>query len=384
MGASKKAKQLTKISLSVDPEDYERINQIATNNGYSTARVIRQAMRDFLGRTPLDTSLTGISSYANHHSVVSFFSGCGGLDLGFQGGFDFNGQGFKRLPYKIIAAYDNDFKCMETYRLNISDHIQVRDLSNFDPLDIPVADVLIGGFPCQDFATCGPRRGLNSHRGKLYRSLITYAEHHRPKIVVGENVPGLANLQDGEALKTIVGDIENAGYNVEVWTMFAPDYGVPQNRTRLFIVGVRDDLSGFPEKPKPTHLGSHRSIQWAIRDLETVRDEAVPNQSQYFRASKAKKGNGQGDEVSIADRPSYTIRANAKSRVQFHYSLNRRLTIRECARLQTFPDSFVFPHSATTNVMQIGNAVPPMLGHIVASTIADWLQGVSIDNDKRS
>ena len=109
--------------------------------------------------------------------------------------------------------------------------------------------------------------------------------------------------------------------------------------------------------------------------MEKIADETIPNQSQYFKASKAKKGNGQGDEVSLPDQPSYTIRANAKSRVQFHYALSRRLTVRECARLQTFPDSFFFPHSATTNVMQIGNAVPPMLGHRVASNIADWLIG---------
>lgn len=327
-------------------------------------------MRDFLERTPADGSLCGTSPYAKHHTIVSFFAGCGGLDMGFLGGFDYNGIGFPRLPFKVIEAYDNDPKCVDTYRLNISDHAVVRDLSDFDPVDIPSADILIGGFPCQDFATCGPRHGLNSLRGRLYQSLIAYSTHHRPKVVIGENVPGLANLQGGEALKTIVSDIEGAGYQVEVWKMFAPDYGVPQNRTRLFIVGVRRDLVGFPEKPEPMHLGAHRTIKWAVQDLEPVSDETIPNQSQYFRASKAKKGNGQGDEVSRAEYPAYTVRANAKSRIQFHYSLKRRLTIRECARLQTFPDSFYFPHSATANLMQIGNAVPPMLGHIVATSIS--------------
>ena len=372
----KSQRQLTKVTVNVNPKDYERIGEIASRNRLSAARVIRLAMRDFLDRTPLDAPVKEVSPYSKHHSVVSLFSGCGGLDLGFLGGFDYNGMGFHRLPYKVIAAYDNDLKCVDTYRLNISDHVSVLDLSDFDPADIPFGDILIGGFPCQDFATCGPRRGLNSHRGRLYQSLVSYAEYHQPKVVIGENVPGLANLENGEALKTIVADIECAGYRVEVWTMFAPDYGVPQNRTRLFIVGIRNDLDDFPERPGPTHVGAHRTIKWCIDDLLPVTDETIPNQSQYFRASKAKKGNGQGDEVSCPDRPSYTIRANAKSRVQFHYSLDRRLTIRECARLQTFPDSFLFPHSTTTNVMQIGNAVPPMLGHIVASSIADWLKGV--------
>ena len=308
------------------------------------------------------------------HAVVSFFSGCGGLDLGFLGGFDYRGLSFPKLPFEVVAAYDNDPKCIDTYRLNISDHAGVVDLSDYDPVDAPSADVLIGGFPCQDFATCGPRHGLTSRRGRLYQALVRYARHHRPKIVLGENVPGLANLKRGQILKKIASDIEAAGYEVDVWKMVASDYGVPQNRTRLFLVGIRNDLEGFPRMPEPSHEKARRSIKWAIQDLEKVTDESTPNQSQYFKASKAKKGNGQGDEVSPPDQPSYTIRANAKSRVHFHYALDRRLTVRECARLQTFPDSFQFPHSATTNVMQIGNAVPPMLGHLVASNIARWLQ----------
>jgi DNA (cytosine-5)-methyltransferase 1 len=123
----------------------------------------------------------------------------------------------------------------------------------------------------------------------------------------------------------------------------------------------------YPDRPYK------HTIRWAIQDLEDVTDDTVPNQSQYFKASKAKNGNGQGDEVSDPDKPAYTIRAKPQSRVQFHYSLNRRLTIRECARLQTFPDDFVFPHSATTNILQIGNAVPPVMGHLVAKSIAKFL-----------
>lgn len=309
-------------------------------------------------------------------SVVSLFSGCGGLDLGFRGGFEYNGLNHKRLPYDILAAYDHDPKCVSTYNLNITDHAQVLDLSDFDPMSLPKGRVVIGGFPCQDFATCGPRRGLGSERGRLYKALIKYAKLHKPIAIIGENVPGLANIANGEALKTIIKEIREIGYRVQVWTMFAPEYGVPQNRTRLFIIGVRNDMAGFPVQPQPTHKNKYRSTKWAIHDLEKIDDDAVPNQSQYFMASKAKKGNGQGDETSRADEPSYTVRANAKSRVQFHYSLDRRLTVRECARLQTFPDDFLFPHSATTNVMQIGNAVPPMLGHIVASAVAEWLAGV--------
>lgn len=317
------------------------------------------------------------SSVSTSFSVVSFFCGCGGLDLGFKGGFSYKGIPIPNLPFELLAAYDHDDKCITTYAQNISDHAEVKDLSNFDPLEIPRAEVLIGGFPCQDFATCGPRHGLDSTRGRLYLALIKYMEVHRPLVVVGENVPGLANMKQGEILQTIKDDIAFVGYKVEVWTLYAPDYGIPQRRTRLFIVAVREDLEGFPEVPqKCFDEGSFRTTRWAIEDLEKVLDDTIPNQSQYFKASKAKKGNGQGDEITPADSPSYTIRANAKSRVQFHYSLERRLTVRECARLQTFPDEFMFPHSATTNIMQIGNAVPPILGNIVARSIAEFLENM--------
>lgn len=315
--------------------------------------------------------------WPKRYSVVSLFSGCGGLDLGFRGEFEFVGITHDRLAFDILAAYDHDPKCVLTYNQNIVDHAQQLDLSCYDPNDVPQAEVVIGGFPCQDFATCGPRRGLQSERGRLYQALINYAKVHKPLCIIGENVPGLANIANGEALETIKQEIDDAGYKVQVWNLYAPDFGVPQNRTRLFIIGIRKDLEGFPSKPVPTHEGNYRTIKWAIDDLVAISDEGVPNQSQYFLASRAKKGNGQGDETSKADEPSYTIRANAKSRVQFHYSLNRRLTVRECARLQTFPDDFVFPFSATTNIMQIGNAVPPMLAHIVARSIQEWLFEVS-------
>ena len=306
--------------------------------------------------------------------VCSLFAGCGGLDLGFSGGFEYKGIEFQKLGFSIRAAYEIDALAVYTYKKNIGDHIIQRDLTELQPNEAPEHDVLIGGFPCQDFSSCGPKRGLCSPRGQLYRVFLKVMHEHHPKVVVAENVPNLARMQDGEVIRTILDDLTSVGYRFKVWTLYAPDFGIPQKRTRVFLVGVRDDLPGFPTEPQPTYLLNHRTIDWAISDLEEIVDESVPNQSQYFKASRAKRGNGQGDEVSRAGEPSYTVRANAKSRVQFHYKLARRLTIRECARLQTFPDTFVFPHSATANIMQIGNAVPPMLAHHVAKSVADYLR----------
>lgn len=312
------------------------------------------------------------------YSLVSYFCGCGGLDLGFRGDFRYHDEDYKRLPFEIQAAYDHEPRCVETYNDYFGEgHAFVKDLAMIDVDSVPKAEVLIGGFPCQEFSSCGPLGGLGSERGRLYQTLITYMNKHKPAIVVGENVIHLERMENGEVLKTIKADLVNAGYKVEVWKMFAPDYGVPQRRTRLFFICVRNDIQerhGFPVMPKPEFVGKHRSVEWAIGDLVSVTDESVPNQSQYFGASRAKKGNGQGDESNKRDLPAYTIRANPKSRVQFHYSLDRRLTVRECARIQTFPDDFKFTHAKTASVSQIGNAVPPTLAYIVAKTIAGYLE----------
>lgn len=315
------------------------------------------------------------------YSVVSYFCGCGGLDLGFRGGFKYHDEDYPALPFNILEAYDNEPRCIETYNDYFgTGHATVKDLATVKPEEVSKADILIGGFPCQEFSSCGPLGGLESERGRLYRTLIAYMNTHKPKIVVGENVINLERMEKGEVLKTIKKDLAAAGYAVKVWKMFAPDYGIPQRRTRLIIMCVRKDIFdkyGFPEEPEARFKDRHRSIEWAIGDLVDVTDNSViPNQGDYFGASKAKKGNGQGDESNKKDMPAYTIRANPKSRVQFHYSLDRRLTVRECARIQTFPDDFSFKFSKTVNISQIGNAVPPIMAYLVAQRVKQYLDKI--------
>lgn len=310
---------------------------------------------------------------AHSFSVASMFSGVGGLDMGFEGDFVYKRKKYPQNAFKIVAAYEKDAKCVETVRANLQMPIQCVELTPDFVTEIPKADVLIGGFPCQDFSSCGPKRGLKSERGNLYKVMTAYLKQHQPLVFCAENVPHLAKMDQGKILKTIINDFTDQGYNVQIWNLYAPDYGIPQTRRRLFIVGSKKDISHQPEAPIPTHLNKHRTISWAINDLIKITDESMPNQSQYFKASKAKKGNGQGDEKSAPNSPGYTVRANAKSRVHFHHSLDRRLTVRECARLQTFPDTFTFPHSATSNIMQIGNAVPPLLAYNVAKQIEKYL-----------
>jgi len=198
-------------------------------------------------------------------------------------------------------------------------------------------------------------------------------EIHRPKVVIAENVPHLGKMKGGQVLDLIIDDLSSVGYAFKVWDIYCPDYGLPQSRRRLFFIGIRDDVKRFPIAPRPTHVLSHIPIDAAIADLERIGTEAIPNQSQYFVATRATAGAGQGDQRSVRSQIAYTVRANPKARVHFHYSLRRRLTVRECARLQSFPDEFVFPHAASQNFLEIGNAIPPIIGHLVGSSIAAFL-----------
>lgn len=316
---------------------------------------------------------SNISHAHERHRVVSFFSGCGGLDLGFKGGFSYKGRRVKRLPFEIIKAYDFSPHAVAAYRRNIGPHAETLNLGEADVSTMPKADVLLGGFPCQEFSRCGPRRGLESERGKLYKAMVRYAKYHHPHIIVCENVADILYINGGWDYRVIKNDFAKVGYRALEWEMNAAHYGVPQNRKRVFILLIRNDSQVFPVAPRPNYKESQRSAKWAIDDLVEIVDDSVPNQSQFFKAAPAGAGHGQGDEITPENKPAYTIRANAKSRIQFHYSLPRRLTIRECARLQTFPDNFIFPFGATENILQIGNAVPPLLAYRVASSVSSYL-----------
>ena len=155
--------------------------------------------------------------------VMSMFCGCGGLDLGFLGGFSYLGKAYEALPVNIVQAVDFDEKSIETYKLNISDHCTVGDLTQIDAADLPKARVLIGGFPCQDFSSSGPKLGFAGKRGQLYTALVDYMHEHKPDIVVGENVSHLASLHGGAYLRAILNDFEAEGYNFNVWNLFATD-----------------------------------------------------------------------------------------------------------------------------------------------------------------
>jgi len=317
--------------------------------------------------------LNGATS-PDHRTIVSLFSGCGGLDLSFLGGFEYLGKRYPALPFDVIEAVDNLPDAVACYRLNLGDHCREADLTTLPISELRAADVLIGGFPCQDFSSSGPKTGFAGRRGQLYKVLVEYMREYQPKIVVGENVSYLARLGNGKYLQAILRDFEGEGYHFDMWELSGPDYGLPQSRRRIFLIGVRNDLLGFPIMPRPSHKNGHVSIGTALSDLESISDETVTNQSQYFVATRASCGGGQGDHTNEASKVAYCIRANSRGRIQFHYALDRRLTVRECARLQSFPDPFVFPFTTQRNLTLIGNAVPPILGYRVARSVENFMR----------
>lgn len=326
------------------------------------------------------------------YKVVSLFSGCGGLDLGLEGGFSYLGKYYDKNPFKIIWANDINEKATKTQRLNFKDLdvvcgdiTKVLNETHDNQLsfleDIPRlpqhADVVIGGFPCQDFSLAGKREGFSVERGKLYQSMAKVIEILKPKVFLAENVKGLISWRNGLAIKTIIEDFSKLGYKVGFKLFNAADYGVPQTRERVIIIGVRNDISKDIEWPKATHSATDKNllpwvtIQEAIHDLEDEeKHKSLPNNGY----SKAKYCPGkQGNTITKANKPAPTMRAEHHGNIEFHYSLPRRLSAREAARIQSFPDDFVFVQSTTDAYRQIGNAVAPVFAWHMAQTLKNIL-----------
>jgi len=302
-------------------------------------------------------------------SVISMFSGCGGMDLGFRGDFDFLGDFYADRPFDIVWANDLNKDACKTYKQNLDDIIREGDVwAHLDSMPESV-DVVIGGFPCQDISVNGKRAGVAGERSGLYRAMVEAIRKTRPKIFVAENVKGLLMEYNKKSLEAVFNDFSSLGYNVAYQLYRAADYGVPQLRDRVFIVGTRPDVSLF-RAPIPTHSKlDWVSCEQALHDLEWKEEDVAFNHIW----SRAKKSPEQGNRHLKADRPGHTIRAECHGNIQFHYKLPRRISMREAARIQSFPDSFIFSSGLRAIERQIGNAVPPVLAWHMAGAVAECL-----------
>ncbi|MGV9001871.1 MAG: DNA cytosine methyltransferase [Candidatus Saccharimonadaceae bacterium] len=314
--------------------------------------------------------------------VISLFSGCGGLDLGLEGNFTFLGEKYEENPFHVVWANDINAKATKTQQLNFPNtEVVCDDITKVleNELKLPEADIVVGGFPCQDFSLAGKRRGLTVQRGQLYLSMAKVIEQVRPKVFIAENVKGLLSWEGGLGIRTMISDFEELGYHVEYKLHNTANFGVPQARERVIIMGVRKDIGSKVIWPLETHSSTPETTglkPWVtLKDaLGDIEDEKKLNCLPNPGYSKAKLFPGtQGNTTTKADKPGPTMRAEHHGNIEFHYKLPRRLAAREAARIQSFPDDFVFVSSTTDAYRQVGNAVAPVFGWHIAQALKEVL-----------
>lgn len=292
-------------------------------------------------------------------TIVSLFCGAGGLDLGLI-----------QAGNRVVWANDNAHDAVETYRTNVGDHVVEDDVRNIDISLIPEADVVVGGFPCQGFSQANLLRDVDDSRNTLYRFFCKIIKAKKPRYFIAENVKGILSLGGGAAIEKILSDFGRAGYLVETHLVNMADYGVPQHRQRVIIIGQRKD-EGKEMKfrfPRPTHSKDGKGClpQWrTIHDeLDRFPDPDTPNDlpNHVYSAYKLAYRNFTGHRPTAPEKPCPTILARGDGGGGVcaipHYNGKRRLTIRESAAIQTFPDDFRFAGAMNSCYRQIGNAVP--------------------------
>lgn len=340
-------------------------------------------------------------------NVIDLFCGCGGFSLGFE-----------RAGFNVILGIDVWEDALSTFRFNHKRSVGLRaDLSVLSPeetkhlLGGQSVDIIIGGPPCQGFSIAG-KRIVDDLRNKLYKNFVHFVGYYKPMAFVMENVPNILSIGDGIVRQSVLSDFSELGYTVEFKILTASDYGVPQNRRRAIFVGFRngthfkfpaplespkvtseeaisdlpenslDDGSLYPCSPRSLYQKLMRANSLTVNNHQaTVHNQKtkdiialVPDGGNYKDLPEELR---QTRKVHIAwtrlnsKKPSFTI--DTGHRHHFHYSYNRIPTARESARIQSFPDDFFFTCSRTSQLKQIGNAVPPLMSEAIAGALLSQL-----------
>jgi DNA (cytosine-5)-methyltransferase 1 len=323
--------------------------------------------------------------------VVSLFSGCGGSDLGILGGFDFLGKKYQKLPTEIVFALDNDKKAVQTYNLNFKHPAVHNNIETVSMKDIPdEVDIVVGGFPCQSFSTVNPNKDPFDERGQLYKYMAIILKQKKPKVFIAENVKGMLTLQNGAIYKKIEAEFSKAGYVVQHKVINAADYGVPQKRQRVFMLGIRKDIKKIFEYPIETNSQSPSKKQTKWVGISKIIDNLELDDSKYYFSKKAvmgmrsaknnmKRGLSQNLNEPCLTVTSHLAKVSINSRdpvllVDKEKDLFRRFTPREAARIQSFPDSFIFSGSEADAYRQIGNAIAPVVMWHITKKIINFLK----------
>ena len=321
--------------------------------------------------------------------IVSFFAGAGGLDLGFQkAGFD------------VIWANEYDKEIWETYEKNHKNTVlDKRSIVDIPSSEVPDCDGIIGGPPCQSWSEAGSKRGITDKRGQLFFEFIRILADKKPKFFLAENVSGMLLPTHKDALANIKQMFTDIGYELSFQLLNVSDFGVPQDRKRVFFIGYRNDLGLKFQFPKPTTLENKITLEQAISDLQ---NSVLPaKEGNYTNGNDCKVSNNEymiggfssmfmsRNRVRSWDEVSFTIQAggrhapihpqapkmnfieqNVREFVKGKEHLYRRLSVRECARIQTFPDNFIFHYkSVVAGYKMIGNAVPVRMAKVLGENI---------------
>ncbi|MFB6349987.1 DNA cytosine methyltransferase [Moraxella sp. ZJ142] len=291
--------------------------------------------------------------------AIDLFAGIGGIRLGFEQTF---GE-----QIEFVFASEMDKFAKQTYQANFNELPQ-GDITQIPACDIPAHDIILAGFPCQAFSIAGRRQGFDDTRGTLFFEVARIAQYHRPKLIFLENVKGFKNHDKGKTFATVKSTLEQLGYHVFADVLNAKNFGIPQNRERIYIIAAAkdfaDDLNFSFEQLKTTAMPSKLGdiLQKTVDDKYTISDKIWLGH-QRRKAQHVQKGNGFGYCLFNAQSPYVsTISARyykdgSEILVEQASKNPRRLTPREAARLQGFPDDFVIPVSDVQAYKQFGNSI---------------------------
>lgn len=315
--------------------------------------------------------------------VASLFCGCGGTDVGLTGNFEFLGRHYDSNGMEIVYANDIDANACALFEKNFGLTPDNRDVRNVASEELPEFDILTGGFPCQSFSIVAqnpPRLGIKDDRGMLFFEMCRILRERQPKCFIAENVKGILTANKKAAFPLILEEFENSGYDVKYTVLNAAEYGVPQKRERVIIVGFRKDLGVDFTFPTPVITTVEE-----YAPLQAVIEAEVPEK--YYFSEKAVAGmmknresmnKGRAQDVT---KPCNTVGAhlakvslNSTDPVLLVNGRYRRFTPREVARIQSFPENFRLIGSEAAQYRALGNAIPPVMFWYVARAVAEVLR----------
>ena len=315
--------------------------------------------------------------------VASLFCGCGGTDIGLQGAFDFLGKHYESNKIEIVYANDIDKNACVIFEKNFRIKPDNRDIRLVSSEELPEFDILTGGFPCQSFSIVAqnpPRLGIKDERGMLFFEMCRILRERQPKCFIAENVKGILTANKKAAFSLILQEFESSGYDVKYKVLNAAEYGVPQKRERVIIVGFRKDLKIDFSFPDPII-----TEECQFKPLQSVIEKEVPDK--YFFSERAVAGmmksrefmnKGRAQDVT---KPCNTVGAhlakvslNSTDPVLYLSGRYRRFTPREVARIQSFPENFELIGSEAAQYRALGNAIPPVMFWYIARKVEKLLK----------